>query len=84
MITHIKPCPFCGETVFLERKPLWRTYRDGTTHGYFGCYEYEIRCHNEKCGCRVKLGPNDTVYCTDEEAKANAIEAWNRRAEEGD
>ena len=76
----IKPCPFCGEIPYLEKKPLWRKYGDGTTHGYYGCYEYEIRCHNIECGCSVKLGRNDTVYNDDEVAKQNAINAWNRRA----
>jgi hypothetical protein len=75
----LKPCPFCREIPYLERKPLWRTYGDGTTHGYFNCYEYEIKCHNPECGCTVKLGRNDTVYNSDEEARRNAIEAWNRR-----
>lgn len=77
----IKPCPFCGEIPYLERKPLWETYRSGTTHGYYGCYEYEIKCNNLECGCSVKLGRNDTIYNKDEEAKQNAINAWNRRAD---
>lgn len=32
---NLKPCPFCGELPYLEKKPLWRTYGDGTTHGYY-------------------------------------------------
>lgn len=75
----IKPCPFCGEVPYLERRPLWQTYSDGTTHGYFGCYCYEIACRNNDCGCSVKLGRNDTVYTDDEAARRNAIAAWNRR-----
>lgn len=74
---QLKPCPFCGEIPYLERKPLWRAYGDGTTHGYYGCFEYDIRCH--KCGCNLPLGGNDTVYRTDEEAKNNAINTWNGR-----
>jgi hypothetical protein len=76
---NIEPCPFCGEIPYLERKPLWRTYNDGTTHGYYNRFEYEIKCHNPECGCTIKLGRNDTVYNKDEVAKKNAIEAWNRR-----
>jgi Lar family restriction alleviation protein len=75
----IKPCPFCGNEVALEKLPLWRTYNDGTTHGYYGSYEYNIHC--EKCGCRINLRNNDTVYNSEEEAKQNAINAWNRRKE---
>lgn len=75
----IKPCPFCGNEVALEKLPLWRTYSDRTTCGYYGCYEYVIHC--EKCGCRINLRGNDTVYNSDEEAKQNAVNAWNRREE---
>ena len=73
----LKPCPFCGEVPHIEKKPLWRTV-NGIFHGYYGCFEYDISCH--KCGCKVPLGKNDTVYRSDDEAKKNAIEAWNRRA----
>ena len=75
---ELKPCPFCGEIPCIEKKPLWKTYYNGITHGYFGCFEYDICCN--KCGCNVTLGGNDTIYRTDEEAKKNATEAWNRRA----
>lgn len=80
---NIKPCPFCGETPYLERKPLWSTYSNGSTHGYYGCHEYVIQCRNPECGCSVKLGRNDTVYNKDEEARQNAIKAWNRRVSPG-
>lgn len=79
----IKPCPFCGKGVYLEKKPLWRQC-GGSTHGYFGSYEFIIECSNPECGCRVNLGANDTVYRSEEEAKKNAIEAWNRRAKGGE
>lgn len=75
---NIKPCPFCGEVPYLERSPLWSTY-NGSTHGYYGCYEYVIKCHNPKCGCSVKLGDNTTIYHEDDVARFNAIDAWNRR-----
>ena len=35
---QLKLCPFCGELPYLEKKPLWRTYGDGTTHGYRTIY----------------------------------------------
>ena len=74
---QIKPCPFCGEIPYLERKPLWHTYRDGTTRGYYGKFEYVIKCH--RCGCNIPLGGNDTIYRSDEEAKQNAVDTWNKR-----
>lgn len=74
---NLKPCPFCGELPYLEKKPLWRTYGDGTTHGYYNCFEYDIRCH--KCGCTIPLHGNDTIYHKDEEAKQSAVNTWNTR-----
>ena len=76
----LKPCPFCGNWVSLEKKPLWRTTSDGSTHGYYNSFEYVIQCDNPDCGCKVNLIANDTIYRSDEEAKQNAIKAWNRRA----
>jgi Lar family restriction alleviation protein len=73
---ELKPCPFCGEIPYLERKPLWQTHGN-ITHGYFGCFEYDIRCH--VCGCNIPLKDNTTIYLKDEEAKKNAIEQWNTR-----
>ena len=74
----LKPCPFCGDIPYLECKPLWQTY-NGSTRGYYGCVEYVVKCHNPECGCSVKLPRNDTIYNSDEDAKNNAIAAWNKR-----
>lgn len=74
---ELKPCPFCGEVPHIEKKPLWRTGMNGSTHGYYGCFEFDIHC--DKCGCRVNLGRNDSIYNTEEEAKENAVKAWNKR-----
>lgn len=68
----LKPCPFCGEKVFINKKALWHG-----SHGYFGCYEYDIRC--KKCGCNIRLHGNDTIYNADVIARKNAIKARNRR-----
>lgn len=74
-MSDLKPCPFCGSAVDVEKKPLWDVYG----HGYKDCYEFVIRC--KKCGCRVDQPQNDSVYRSEEVAKTNAIEAWNRRAQ---
>lgn len=79
MNNEVKSCPFCGNQVYVEKRPLWTNLGDGSTRGYFGCYEYDIHC--DECGCRVKLPGNNTIYLNDKEAKENAIKAWNRRAE---
>ena len=65
---QLKPCPFCGEIPHIEQKPIY---------DYDGYYKYDIHC--EKCGCHINLGRNDTIYNTDEEARQNAINAWNKR-----
>lgn len=78
---ELKPCPFCGASVCIEKIPLWRIFKDGTTHGYFGCYEYEIKCNI--CGCEVPLPGNKTIYYDEKTAKENAIKTWNRRADNG-
>lgn len=76
-MAELKPCPFCGTVPYIERLPLWETY-GGHTHGYYGCYKYDIQCH--KCGCAIPLPQNDTIYRKDEEARQNAIDTWNKRA----
>lgn len=70
------PCPFCGIPVFLEKKPMWST----GGRGYFGCYSFVVKCRNLECQCTISLPGNDTVYNSEEEARANAIKAWNKRA----
>lgn len=75
----LKPCPFCGKDVYLEKRPLWKTY-NGSTHGYYDEYEFIIECTNPECRCNVRLGANDTIYRSEEEAKENAIRQWNWRA----
>ena len=77
MIVELKPCPFCGSEVTLDKDPLWES-NGTTTHGYYGAYEFNIHC--KRCGCNIALYQNDTIYRPEEEARKNAIEAWNTRA----
>lgn len=71
---RLKPCPFCGNEVHIDKRPLW-----SDNHGYHGCYEYLIECENEECGCSLQTKRIDTIYRDDETARNNAIQAWNRR-----
>lgn len=66
---NIKDCPFCGCSVSVERVPLQH---------YKGCVIFKIKCLN--CGCERVLMKNDSVYRTEEEARANAIAQWNERS----
>lgn len=75
VMSELKPCPFCGNEVKVEKIPLWY----GNGRGYSGCYEFKIKC--ESCGCSVDQPENDSVYRSEEKARENAVEAWNRRAE---
>lgn len=77
MSEKLKPCPFCGSDVYLERKPMWRG-----SHGYQGCYEYIIKCPDDSCGCRIRLDKNTTIYHDDVEAMNYVITKWNKRAQE--
>ena len=71
-----KPCPFCGTMPIIEKKPLSYGF-DGY---YINCYKYDIHC--PCCECRLRIEENDTICRSDEEAKANAVKAWNTRANE--
>ena len=72
-MNELKPCPFCGNEVNIEKIPLWY----GNGRGYSGCYEFKIKCDN--CGCTVHQPKTDSVYRSEEKARENAIKAWNRR-----
>ena len=77
--TELKPCPFCGSVVELKKSPMWRTYSDGTTHGYTDCYELEIAC--PKCGCSTFKTKGNTVNFTEESIKNYIVRNWNMRNE---
>ena len=83
-MANLKPCPFCGKQVTMKKLPLWHSYQDVNgrtiTRGYYGDYEYVVKCENPKCRCTVNLGANNTIYNKSQKAKLNAINAWNRRA----
>jgi hypothetical protein len=67
----LKPCPFCGFPVHIEKVPM---------RHYSGSFTFDIKCRNPGCRCEVRLPENDTVYRSEELARENAIRAWNKRA----
>lgn len=73
MSKDIKPCPFCGAEVSVQKIPLWQG-----SHGYQGCYQFDISC---KCGATTEYENNDSIYRSEEEAERNVINKWNQRAD---
>ena len=73
----IKPCPFCGSFVLVQKDPLWHG-----SHGYPDCYEFFIRC--PVCKCTLGYSGNNTIYNTEKESIENVIKTWNRRANESE
>lgn len=61
----LKPCPFCGG----EAKIMWHNEDDREGH---------IACLNRKCPVLVRIEWGANRQCS---TKAEAIAAWNRRAE---
>lgn len=64
---ELKPCPFCGESEPVRM--MVRAGKDGWRNRYF------ILCEYDNGGCGASSG----WYHSKEEA----LESWNRRAEDG-
>lgn len=81
-MTELKPCPFCGG----EAKFFIKKYRErGLSRGYdFGIYCTKCDIITPKTNYELDLQLSDLgeiEFIKDE--RAEAIEAWNRRAENG-
>ncbi len=74
----LKPCPFCGTDVVVEKKPLWQD-NGNAQRGYYGAYEFVIVCPNPECGCTINLCGNDTVYNKEEDCIKAVTNQWNKR-----
>ena len=72
MQTDLKPCPFCGRTDKLVFYETVQEFDDCKIH------QYTIYCDasGDKTGCGASCGYQRT--------KEEAIEAWNRRADDGE
>ena len=70
-MAELKPCPFCGNA----RIGVIRSHQNGVPSGDNG-WGAEIKC---KCGAHMKFWALKKAW-----AEETAIEAWNRRADNGD
>lgn len=81
MSRELKPCPFCGGTDI--------QYSIKTTGGYKRQYHASMFCNTCHCyGARILYQVPNKDYSrylveNDTELHEKAIEAWNRRVEEG-
>lgn len=73
-MSELKPCPFCGgeaKTVLADTYP-----HRGMLHSWF------VACTDSECGCELGFyGMDENGTCGTYETEAEAIEAWNTRAE---
>lgn len=66
MSDELKPCPFCGDEALIDRVDEGADYRPW--------YWWTVHCSNRDCVC--------DALCHEYEAEAEAIAAWNTRADE--
>lgn len=64
---ELKPCPFCGGEAFVDVHSFWNEDTQDFTDHTYGA------------GCEVCLVKTISFYNTEKEA----IEAWNRRVNDG-
>ena len=76
MAEGLKPCPFCGR---VDKLKVWKTEQRwdyGVIHGVIENWRVVCNREGDETGC----GGSGGVYRT----RRKAIEAWNRRANDGE
>lgn len=67
-MTKLKPCPFCGEKVCISEMKKAVGYE-----------RWSVGCTNSRCIAHELFNPFIKKYISEK----SAIEAWNRRADNG-
>ena len=74
---ELKPCPFCGGTqLFVGTIAEIEMMDEGHTDYLLKSQNYAVVCNYIEGGCGASSGG-------DARSEEEAIEAWNRRAEDG-
>lgn len=77
MPNELKPCPFCGKSVAKVATIAGIEMMDTDNINYaWSIRHYSVVCNYLSGGCGAMVG-------TSHETEAEAIEAWNRRADNG-
>jgi len=78
---ELKPCPFCGDTAYVEENVrIFNKHRDDER-------DYGVRCENNECFCALGIDETtdfygDMVY--EFNTEEDAIKAWNTRSTQGE
>lgn len=85
MPTELKPCPFCGNEIDIvilddEFNIHDKEYENEPYSGLQYGLSHETRYNPD---CPIATGDDELLGCYGYDTKEEAIEAWNRRADNG-
>ena len=72
----LKKCPWGKIKPELFKEELWNG-----NHGYYGNYDFYVKCNNQKCKIRPQTIKYDDVYRDASIAIKSACDDWNNRGD---